>query len=186
MIAATSGEVEALLGVDAEAALAAGAVTREKVQGRWLYFEADGPGLVEALDLVEWSARSVLAEWLLNPAQYLLGQVVRLAGDGGPSRTSCNLLVHELCARDRLDGLALLSQGLQPYLAFHMTDDRGEVARQVNAMREVLSARGRVGWNELPDTKRPVPRKVWRVTVLAHGFWLGLGWRPEQDVLVTW
>jgi len=187
MIAATSGELDRLLppGADLERALKMGAVNRVKVQGRWIYTTPDAT-IDDALETAQEALRTTLTEWLLNPARYLAGQASRLTGDPGLGTTVMTILTHELCALGALEGLALLTRAYQPYLAFYLPDDRPEIQRQVEAMRAGLATHGEVRWKELPSPLRVVPRKAWRMTVIAHGEWLGLGWQPDRGVLVSW
>ena len=159
---------------------------RTKVQGRWLYFDPNEPNVDEALDILQSAVEVVLSEWLLNPAQYLVGQALHAAKPWQSSQAAAKVLLHELCARHRLDGIALMSRSLQPYLAFYRLSDQGEVERQVDAMRALFRRHGRVNWRDLPEPAREVARQVWRTTVVAHGFWLGLGQQPEPGVLETW
>jgi hypothetical protein len=128
----------------------------------------------------------VLQEWLLNPAQYLIGQALRAAQPCDISHAACRLLVQELCQEQRLDGIALMARSLQPYLAYYRPCDRGEIERQVEALQSLLDRNGTVTWRELPDPERPVPRQAWRMTILAHGVWLGLGQQPERGFLDAW
>lgn len=187
MIAATSGDLDRLLGpgAEGEAAASAGDAVRVKVQGKWVYMLPDAT-VEQALDVAEGAVQVCLEEWLVNPAQYLVGQAAKLMGSPGLGAPVTRLMLQELCTRGRLDGIALLSRTLQPYLACHLPGDAEEVARQVDAMRDALFVEGRVGWRDLPNPGRPVSRKAWRMTVLAHGEWLGLGWRPEPGELVAW
>lgn len=184
--AATSSDLERLIGnADVDHALAVGDIHREKVQGRWLYFPPDA-ALDDALDDAATALGDALEPWLVNPAHFLIGAAARHPCAQSLGRPALKVLAHELCARGRLLGLALLSQQWQPYLAFFTVEDAEEVDRQVAAMRELLQRSGRVSWRELPEPGRAVARKAWRNTIVAHGEWLGLGWCPEQGELLGW
>ena len=58
--------------------------------------------------------------------------------------------------------------------------------RQVQSMRDQLTADGEIVWRDLPDPERHVPRETWRSTIIDHGEWLGLGWQPEKGTLRAW
>jgi hypothetical protein len=181
-----ASEVGERFGVGPDAALARGVADRVKIQGRWLYFDVDDPDIEATLDDLAAALDAVLSEWLLNPAQYLVGQALRAAGSHDISHSACRLLIQELCQRRRLDGVALVSRSLQPYLAFFRRCDYAEIGRQIEAMRLLLAENGSVTWRELPDPERAVPRSVWRMTILAHGVWLKLGHQPERGLLEAW
>lgn len=181
-----ASEAAERFGVDVDAAIASGIVARVKVQGRWLYSHHDGPSLEETLDRLAGALDDVLGEWLVNPGQYLIGPVLRAAESPRLSRSAARVLVQELCHRQRLDGIALMTRSLQPYLAFFRPCDHREVERQVAAMRSLLERHGAMTWHDLPEPERRVPRKVWRMTIVAHGVWLGLGHQPQPGVLEAW
>jgi len=170
---------------DVDAALASGEISREKIQGKWLYLTADA-ALDDALNNAEAVLTDGLAPWLVNPAPYLIGAAARDPRSQSAGKDTLTLLAHELCARGRLLGLPLLTQHWQPYLAFYAVEDRREIERQVAGMRDLLEDGGSAHWRQLPDPLRPVARKAWRTTVIAHGEWLGLGWCPAQGELVRW
>lgn len=179
-------EVVARFGMDPQRALASGTAERVKVQGRWLYLHPEEPGIEEMLDRAAEGLEDVLGEWLISSAQYVVGQVIRADKLSRVSPAACRVLLHELCHRQRLDGIALMTRSLQPHLAFHLRRDDREIERQVAAMRELLSRRGAVTWRCLPEPLRLVPRQAWRTVVLDHGRWLGLGHQPEQGMLEAW
>jgi hypothetical protein len=184
--AATSSDLERLIGnADVDVALAAGDVHREMVQGRWLFFPPDGT-LDEALDDAAIALANALEPWLVNPGHFVITAALRHPRAQSLGKPALTLLARELCARGRLLGLPLLNQQWQPYLAFFTLEDAGEVERQVGAVRELLDRSGRVSWRELPNPQRPVTRKAWRVTIVGHGEWLGLGWCPDQGELEAW
>jgi hypothetical protein len=97
-----------------------------------------------------------------------------------------DVLLRELCSQGRIHALGLVSQAYQPYLAFYQATDRPEIGRQVGAMREFLTSQGRVGWRELPEPVTARAQKAWRMQVIAHGEFLGLGWMPDRGELVAW
>lgn len=187
MKAATSRDVGRLIGqtADVEAAVTSGSVDREKVQGQWLYF-MPGESVDHALDAAQAAVELSLHEWLVNPGRFLFGLAVRESPAVELGKPALTLLVHELCSRGRLGGIGLLTRTRQPYVGFHLVDDEVEIQGQVAALRETLSERGRVHWRDLPEPSRDVSRKAWRMTIVDHGEWLGLGWRPERGVLNAW
>jgi hypothetical protein len=187
MRAATSRDVAELIGIrrDVEDALAGGIVSREKVQGQWLYLASDFTGEA-ALEAALAALEESLDEWLLNPGRFLFGLARRNRHGSDLSKPALTLLAHELCARERLYGLPLLTQGRQTYLAFYRASDQHEIERQVASLSEGLIGRGEIGWRDLPEPTRRVVRKAWRNVVIGHGEWLGLGWQPEPGVLRAW
>lgn len=187
MKAATARDVGELIAPrrDVDDALAAGVVTREKVQGQWLYF-VRGFTLEAALDAALIAVERSLDEWLVNPGRFLFGLATRELRRGELGKPALTVLVHELCARRKLAGLPLLTKARQPYLAFYLLSDRGEIERQISSLRELLDTQGQAEWRDLPEPTRHVARKVWRNTIISHGEWLGLGWQPEPGVLRAW
>jgi hypothetical protein len=184
--AATSRDVAGLTcGRALDDTLNRGLVSREKVQGQWLYL-ASGYGLEQALSDARSALERSLGEWLLNPGRFLVGTAAKQTSARSLAKPALALLTHELCARGELLGLPLLTKSRQPYLAFFRLDDEAEIDRQVAALRELLKTLGQVSWRDLPEPRRSVPRQAWRTSVVAHGEWLGLGWRREPGELKGW
>lgn len=186
-VAATRRDVDRLIGagINPDEALSRGLVEREKVQGHWIYFPPDCTVNV-GLGAAEAAVTEVLDELFVTPARYLIGVAAKRSAARDMGLATLTVLVHELCARGRLCGLALLTRARQPYLAHHLPRDSAEVDRQIAFMRERVSTAGRITWRELPDPEREVAREAWRMTVLQHGEWAGVGWLREAGDLIGW
>ncbi len=184
----TSSDGEVLLPGDGdlEGAVASGELQRLKVRNRWLYF---GPDL-SIEDVLDEAARSVtayLSEWLLGTVPFFHGAAARLSVQPQITGKAMGVLVNQLCVEDRLGGLALLSQSYQPYIAYFAPADREEIERQMAALRELLQKYGRANWRQLPEPRRKLRRRAWRLLILAHGEFLGLGYLPSgRQEIVAW
>jgi hypothetical protein len=184
---ATARDVVQLIGKrrNIEDALVGGDVSREKIQGQWLYLAREVT-VEDALDAALATLEDSLDEWFLNPGRFLFGLAVRGPRGRDLGRPALALLAHELCARGRLLGLPVLTRGRQPYLAFFRASDEREIERQIASLRERLASQAQITWRDLPEPARRVERKVWRNVVIDHGEWLGLGWQPKAGVLRAW
>jgi hypothetical protein len=183
---ASTPELPELLGpgVDQAVALDEGAVSRFKVQGRWLYAT---PGLCreDLLDVVLEAGEAYMEEWLLAPAPFFRRGVYGLAAGEGIGLGAIDPLIKELAAEERLGGLALLSASYQPYIAFYQRGDDAEIAQQIEAMGRQLERAGRAGHRDLPRPERFVTHSSWRDAILRHGEWRGWG-RLCDGELLAW
>ena len=170
---------------DLDAAVSSGSLARLKLRNRWLYLAPD-LSEEEVLSAAERAVTECLAEWLLGTKPYLSGAAAKRAVQPEISSAAMAVLINELCARGRIDGLALISQSYQPYLAFFAPGDRDEVEGQVERMRALLEQRGRVASADFAELGQPRPGRAWRHLILAHGEFLGLGYLSSRWEIHAW
>jgi hypothetical protein len=171
-------------GLDAASALEAGVLTREKVEGVWL-FAASERTLTDAEQRVHDSASAVCTSWLLAPVPWLVGAVTKELAGRRVTREAVQAHVRGELRSGDLYGLALLTQEYQPYFAAFRSDDLAEVQRQLDEVRSQLSYEGSVRPEDLPQPTLPRESAAWRSIVLQHAEFLGLG-RLVDSTLVGW
>jgi hypothetical protein len=162
-----------------------GLVDRRKVSGRWIYSTSESTyeaACLEVRRLVE----ALVAAWFLAPMSWLPGIIAKRL-ERGPlvTREAAESILREIVQRRSFGALGLLTQAYQPYLALFVSDDEAAVRWQVAAMQERLQRSGRVRSSDLPSPPRPTENEGWRVRVLQHGEFLGMG-RMLGSQLVAW
>ncbi len=162
-----------------------GLVDRRKVSGRWIYSTSESTYEVACLE-VRRLAEAVVGAWFLAPMSWLPGILAKRL-ERGPlvTREAAESILREIVRRRSFGALGLLTQAHQPYLALFVSDDEAVVRRQVAAMQERLRRSGRVRSSDLPSPPRPTENEGWRVRMLQHGEFLGMG-RMLGSQLVAW
>jgi hypothetical protein len=171
-------------GLDPTAAIDAGILAREKVEGVWL-FAASTDALTEAAKRVELSTMRVCASWLLAPVPPLVGTVTREVAESGLSREAVQAYIRAELRTGNVGGLPLLTQDYQPYFAVFRLDDQPEIERQIVVVRSRLARAGFVQTGDLPDPELRRNFRAWRSILLQHAEFLGLG-RLVNGVLMGW
>lgn len=165
-------------------ALAAGAVVRRKITNQWLY--ARSPTSLEiGLEAVEGEAIRRIRPWLLGATPYLRGPIARVSARPRVTENAVELLLRQLARDRRLGVLGMLSSSYEPYLCLYAPDDADEITHQLSALMDALRRRGYVRSADLPAPERPREANGWRLLILKHGEFLGLG-RLDDGVLRSW
>ncbi len=162
----------------------AGLVFREKIEGTWLYATAEG-AFEEAAARIREHVDEALAGWLLGAMHPLSGFVAKNMNRPEVSKDAVRAFLRRLLRDDAFDALGVFTNDRQPYLAAFRGDDRLEIERQIEYVKENIDRARYLSPDDLP---RPIVirrLRAWRTLMLQHAEYLGLG-RMEAGELVAW
>jgi hypothetical protein len=168
-----------------EEALDAQHVSRDKVEGVWIYHRPEeAPD--EAADAVLTVVTTLLDRWFLAPMSMLVGPTARELSAVDMSRAAVRPFLRLLLRRRSLSGYGLLTrEDYEPYLAVSTLKDAEAVATIVGNVQSLLRRRSSVTWRDVADPPRRVPTQGWKRTLLGHCEFLGLGALDESS-LTRW
>ncbi|WP_421118595.1 hypothetical protein ACE2AJ_14635 [Aquihabitans daechungensis] len=161
-------------GLDAQAAVDAGAVHREKVEGIWAYAIDDGAVAI-AREAMAKALHEVCRDWLLVPLKIAAGGARKRLNKVDVDFPVALAMVRELIRTREIGALPLLTDDYLPYYGLYSLEDQDEIDRYLATLREWAETGGEHAPDDLPSPRRPRTIEAWRERVLLHGEFLGLG-----------
>jgi hypothetical protein len=164
--------------LDAKAAVAAGVLYAEKVEGVWAYAISDA-AIADARAAMANALPEVCEEWLLAPSPIATAGATKRMRHVDIDHGIAQALVRELIRAQAIGSLPLLTEDYAPYFALYSLVDQDEIEQYLTILSSWSERGGKYRPDDLPSPRRERTIQAWRERVFLHGEFLGLGYYQE-------